>query len=115
MAKLTKEQRVVRQIIKEHGERLNLRTDPNKFLEIVRSLRITDYLLSQGAALIVVACNTATAAAIEAMRQQHPKLPLVGVEPGVKPAAQRSLSKRVGVMATTIVGLIIIFKRKKWL
>lgn len=36
MAKLTKEQRVVRQIIKEHGERLNLRTDPNKFLEIVR-------------------------------------------------------------------------------
>lgn len=66
-----------------------------------RSLRITDYLLSQGAALIVVACNTATAAAIEAMRQQHPELPLVGVEPGVKPAAQRSLNKRVGVMATT--------------
>jgi hypothetical protein len=36
MAKLTKEQRVVRQIIKEHGERLNLRTDPHTFLEIVR-------------------------------------------------------------------------------
>lgn len=66
-----------------------------------RSLHITDYLLSQGAALIVVACNTATAAAIEAMRSQHPKLPLVGVEPGVRPAAQSSRSKRVGVMATT--------------
>ena len=68
---------------------------------IDRSLRITNFLLAQGAALIVVACNTATAAAIEAMRHHHPDLPLVGVEPGVKPAAQRSLSKRVGVMATT--------------
>lgn len=68
---------------------------------VERSLRITDYLLAQGAALIVVACNTATAAAIEAMRQHHPSLPLVGVEPGVKPAAQRSQNKRVGVMATT--------------
>ncbi|TDM06349.1 MAG: glutamate racemase [Ideonella sp. MAG2] len=66
-----------------------------------RSLRITDFLLSQQAAMVVVACNTATAAAIEAMRQHYPSLPLVGVEPGVKPAAQRSANKRVGVMATT--------------
>ena len=36
MAKLSKEQRIVRQIIKEHGEQLNLRTDPHIFLEIVR-------------------------------------------------------------------------------
>lgn len=68
---------------------------------VERSLIITKFLLSQGAAMIVVACNTATAAAIDAMRQQHPHLPLVGVEPGVKPAAQRSRNKRVGVMATT--------------
>jgi glutamate racemase len=77
-----------------YGER-----DPTHVVE--RSLRITDFLLLQGASLIVVACNTATAAAIEAMRVRHPHLALVGVEPGVKPAAQQSRNKRVGVMATT--------------
>lgn len=65
-----------------------------------RSLRITRYLVDQGAALVVVACNTATAAAIEAMRAEFPALTLVGVEPGVKPAAAQSPTHRIGVMAT---------------
>lgn len=65
-----------------------------------RSLRITRYLVEQGASLVVVACNTATAAAIEAVRAQYPNLALVGVEPGVKPAAEQSPSQRIGVMAT---------------
>lgn len=49
---------------------------------------------------LVVACNTATAAAIHLLRQQHPDLPIIGVEPALKPAAQRSRTHRVGVMAT---------------
>lgn len=65
-----------------------------------RSLKITQYLRDEGARMVVVACNTATAAAIEAMREHFPRLALVGVEPGVKPAALMSRNKRIGVMAT---------------
>jgi glutamate racemase len=68
---------------------------------IERSLRLTDHLLAHGAGMLVVACNTATAWAIDALRQRHPRLPLVGVEPGVKPAAAMTRSGRVAVMATT--------------
>jgi glutamate racemase len=49
---------------------------------------------------LVVACNTATAAAIHLLRQQYPELPIIGVEPALKPAAQQSRTGRVGVMAT---------------
>lgn len=49
---------------------------------------------------IVVACNTATAAAIHLLREACPHLPIVGVEPGVKPAVARSQNKRIGVLAT---------------
>jgi glutamate racemase len=65
-----------------------------------RSLSIADFLLARGAKAIVVACNTATAAAIRAMRERYPSLPLVGVEPGLKPAAALSTTKTVGVLAT---------------
>jgi glutamate racemase len=67
---------------------------------IERSLRITQYLVDQGVAMVVVACNTATACAIEPIRRRFTHLPLVGVEPGVKPAALASPSGRIGVMAT---------------
>lgn len=67
---------------------------------IERSLHIADFLISQGAQLLVVACNTATAAAVHALRQAHPHLPIVGIEPGVKPAVAASRLKKVGVMAT---------------
>lgn len=49
---------------------------------------------------LVVACNTATAAAIEPLRAQHPQLPIVGIEPALKPALQGSRTRRIGVMAT---------------
>ncbi len=49
---------------------------------------------------LVVACNTATAAAIHELRARHPQLVLVGVEPALKPATQRTRTRRVGVMAT---------------
>jgi glutamate racemase len=68
---------------------------------IQRSLAITDYLVTQHhIQTLVVACNTATAAAIHLLRNRYPDLPLVGVEPALKPAAQLSTTRRVGVLAT---------------
>lgn len=67
---------------------------------VQRSLTIADFLLQRGAKALVVACNTATAAAIRALRERHPTLALVGVEPGLKPAAVLSKSRVVGVLAT---------------
>jgi glutamate racemase len=57
-------------------------------------------LQAHGIQTMVVACNTATAAAVEQLRRQYPSLPIVGVEPALKPAAQTSRTHRVGVMAT---------------
>ena len=65
-----------------------------------RALAISDFLLSQGAQIIVVACNTATAMAVHTLRQRWPEVPIVGVEPGVKPAVALSANKRIGVLAT---------------
>jgi glutamate racemase len=67
-----------------------------------RSARITRFLLDQAADVIVVACNTATAAAVHELRARWPDLPVVGIEPGVKPAVHHSHNKRVGVLATPI-------------
>jgi glutamate racemase len=64
-------------------------------------LQFVEWLVAQGATMIVVACNTATVLAIEALRACWPKLVFVGVEPGVKPAAARSRTRRIAVMATT--------------
>ncbi len=61
---------------------------------------ITHFLLARGAKLIVVACNTATAAALDHLRQAFPDVPFVGMEPAVKPAAQTTRSGKVGVLAT---------------
>ncbi|MCK4978463.1 MAG: glutamate racemase [Anaerolineales bacterium] len=71
-------------------------------LEEVRaySEKVTRYLLSQGAKLIVVACNTASAAALRYLRQAFPEIPFVGMEPAVKPAAENTQSGVVGVLAT---------------
>lgn len=65
-----------------------------------RVLAIGDHLVERGCRLIVVACNTATAAAIIELRQRHPQVPIVGVEPGVKPAALSSESGHIAVLAT---------------
>lgn len=65
-----------------------------------RSLAIAQFLLERGAKALVVACNTATVAAIKLLRQHYPQLPIVGVEPGLKPAAAATRSGKVGVMAT---------------
>lgn len=66
---------------------------------IDRSLAIGHYLMSQGATILVVACNTATTVAISALRRELP-IPIVGVEPAIKPAAAASRTGRIAVLAT---------------
>jgi glutamate racemase len=61
---------------------------------------ITRFLLSQGAKMIVVACNTASAAALHYLRRVFPETPFVGMEPALKPAAETTRSGVVGVLAT---------------
>ncbi len=65
-----------------------------------RSRSIARFLLQQGAKALVVACNTATAAAVADLREIY-DLPIIGMEPAVKPAAQATRTGIVGVLATT--------------
>jgi glutamate racemase len=74
--------------------------DKPESLVIARVLAIADFLIAQGAKAIVVACNTATVAAVRVLRETHPGMPVVGVEPGLKPAAALTRSGKVGVLAT---------------
>jgi glutamate racemase len=77
-----------------YGER-----DPAHVIE--RSRTITRYLRDQHQIkALVIACNTATAAAIHLLRQEEPDLPIIGVEPALKPAILCSQTRRIGVMAT---------------
>ena len=64
-----------------------------------RARSITKFLISKGADIIVVACNTATAAAISTLRNEF-DIPFIGMEPAVKPAAAKTKSGIVGVLAT---------------
>ena len=66
------------------------------------SERITDYLLSRNTKAIVIACNTATSAAAASLRARHPEIPILGIEPAIKPAAMHRASEdgRYLVMAT---------------
>ena len=65
-----------------------------------RARTITEFLVSKGAKAIVVACNTATAIAVESLRARF-AVPIVAIEPAVKPAASRTRSRVVGVLATS--------------
>ena len=64
-----------------------------------RAFALTDFLVRQGAKAIVVACNTATAAAVQSLRERY-SLPIVGMEPAVKPAVASTRTGVVGVLAT---------------
>jgi glutamate racemase len=69
------------------------------FIE-ARTLAISGFLVDRGARALVVACNTATAAAIARLRQRY-ALPIVGLEPAVKPAAAATRAGLIGVLATS--------------
>lgn len=64
-----------------------------------RALRISQYLQAQDAKAIVVACNTATVATIAMLRQQF-TLPIIGIEPAIRPAAANTRSGVIGILAT---------------
>jgi glutamate racemase len=64
------------------------------------SMSICDALIAQGCKLIVIACNTASAAALKDVRARWPDFPFVGMEPAVKPAVEQTHSGVVGVIAT---------------
>ena len=82
---------------------------------VARSLAVVAYLLERGAKAIVVACNTATVHAVKALRARYPDMPIVGVEPGLKPAAAATRNGKVGVMATdaTLAGAKFLALREQ--
>jgi glutamate racemase len=83
------------------GDQRHVPYGPRSLEEVRRfSEQITRFLIDQGAKLIVVACNTASAAALHTLRELFPQTPFVGMEPAVKPAAERTQSGVVGVLAT---------------
>lgn len=63
------------------------------------SIHNTEFLLSKGAKIIVIACNTATAAAIKILRKRF-NVPFIGMEPAIKPAALQTKTRNIGVLAT---------------
>ena len=67
---------------------------------VARSLAISKYLVEKNVKALVVACNTATAAAIDLLRSTYPNMPIIGIEPALKPAVAISRTKHIGVMAT---------------
>lgn len=69
---------------------------------VTLSLQAADRLLSQGAKALVVACNTATSAAIRTLRKTYPELAIVGTEPAIKPAVERHPGGRILMLATAM-------------
>ena len=65
-----------------------------------RSLDLCHWLVREGCQALVIACNTATAQAIAHIRNDMPAIPIIGVEPGIKPAAKLSSNQKIGVLAT---------------
>lgn len=82
---------------------------------IDRTREITRFLLAKGCEIIVVACNTATAAAISRLREEFP-VKFIGMEPAIKPAAQSTRTGVVGVLATagTLKATKYLDTREKW-
>ena len=75
-----------------------------KTTEEVRRLTLNgaEHLLNRGCKALVIACNTATAAAIEILRQTYPDKIIVGIEPALKPATDRFPTGKIGIMATAV-------------
>jgi len=77
--------------------------------------KITRFLITKGCKVIVVACNTATAAAIDHLRSSY-GIPFIGMEPAIKPASQNTKTKSIGVLATagTFKGRLYIETSRKY-
>lgn len=66
---------------------------------LTRAIFITEFLISKNVKAIVIACNTATAATVEHLRK-HYQLPIIAIEPGIKPALEKSKNDVIAVLAT---------------
>lgn len=64
--------------------------------------KVMEFMISQGCKAVVIACNTATAVAAQQMRAKYAQIPIIGIEPAVKPAVAESEGKRVLVIATPL-------------
>lgn len=64
------------------------------------TMQAVDWLVGQGCKLVVIACNSASAHGLQAVRQQYPNLPIVGLVPALKPAVIHTQTKQVAVLAT---------------
>jgi glutamate racemase len=83
------------------GDQMHIPYGPRTTEEIRNfSKAITEFLLEQNSKIIVVACNTASAAALKYLREQFPQVRFVGMEPAVKPAVEHTQTGKVGVLAT---------------
>ena len=74
------------------------------------SIKNTEVLIQMGCKLVVVACNTATTNSVSVLRSKF-KIPIIGIEPAVKPAALKSASKSIGILATKGTLSSILFSR----
>jgi glutamate racemase len=84
------------------GDNIHLPYGEKSMQEIRTYTRgVVKFLISQGCKIIVIACNTASAAALKEMRAEFPEITFVGMEPAVKPAAEQTQTGVVGVIATT--------------
>lgn len=66
------------------------------------TMEVAEYLVKKGVKALVLACNTATSATVELLRQTYPHLPIIGTEPALKPAVERHPGGRILVMATAM-------------
>lgn len=84
-----------------YADTLNVPYGPRSSTEIkALTLTAVDWLVAAGSKLIVIACNSASAHALQIARQKYPNLPIVGLVPALKPAVLNSSSKSVAVLAT---------------
>ena len=94
------------------ADQANLPYGPRPIVEIQAfSDRITRFLVEQGAVVIVIACNTASAASLEYLRAKYPDMPFIGMEPAVKPALEASKTGVVGVLSTRATAEGSLYKR----
>jgi len=94
------------------ADQANLPYGPRPIAEIQAfSDRITRFLIEQGAVVIVIACNTASAASLEYLRAKYPNIPFVGMEPAIKPALEASKTGVVGVLSTRATAEGSLYKR----
>ncbi len=85
------------------GDRKNVPYGIKKPEEVKRLVAtVVDFLLEKQVKIIVVACNTATAYAIDYLRDKYPFIDFVGMEPAVKPAALSTKTGKIGVLATSL-------------